>query len=62
MGEINGRTGPSGIGNENQARIRAGIQFEAGGVVWDLAGFWGLEDTDPDSGIIVGLSKNFRLW
>ena len=62
LGEINGRTGPSGIGNENQARIRAGIQFEAGGVVWDLAGFWGLEDTDPDSGIIVGLSKNFRLW
>ena len=60
--EINGRTGPSGIGTEEQSRIRAGIQFEAGGLVWDLAGFWGLEDTDPNTGIIVGLSKTFKLW
>ncbi len=62
LAEINARTGPSGIGTEDQAGLRVGIQFEAGGVVWDLAGFWGLEDTDPDSGIIVGLSKDFQLW
>lgn len=61
LAEINGRTGPGGIGTEEQSRIRAGIQFEAGGVTWDLAGFWGLEDTDPNTGIIVGLSKTFKL-
>ena len=61
VAEINGRTGPSGIGTEKQSWVRAGIQFEAGGVTWDLAGFWGLEDTDPNTGIIVGLSKTFKL-
>ena len=61
LAEINGRNGPSGIRIEEQSRIRAGIQFEAGGVTWDLAGFWGLENTDPNTGIIVGLSKTFKL-
>ena len=62
VAEINGRTGPSGIGTEDQAHARAGIQFEAGGLYWDVAGFVGLQDTDPDSGIIVGLSRSFRAW
>ncbi len=62
VAEINGRNGPSGIRIEEQSRIRAGIQYQAGGVTWDLAGFWGLKDTDPDTGIIVGLSKTFKLW
>ena len=59
--EINGSTGPGGIGTEEQSRIRAGIQFEACSLTWDLSGFWGLLDTDPDTGIIVGLSKTFKL-
>lgn len=62
LAEIYGRTGASGIGTEDQSRVRAGLQFKAGGVVWDVAGFWGLEDTDPDSGFIIGFSKTFKLW
>ncbi len=59
LAEVYGRTGPGGIGTEDQTRVRAGAQIEAGGIYWDLAGFWGIEDTDPDSGFIIGFSKTF---
>ncbi len=62
LAEVYGRTGPGGIGTEDQSRVRAGARIEAGGVYWDVAGFWGLEDTDPDSGFIIGFSKTFDIF
>ncbi len=59
LAEVYGRTGPGGIGTEDRTRVRAGARVEAGGVYWDVAGFWGIEDTDPDSGVILGVSKTF---
>ena len=61
LAEVYGRTGPGGVGTEDQSRMRAGVQIKAGGVYWDIAGFWGLEDTDPDSGLILGFSKEFSF-
>jgi hypothetical protein len=61
-GEIYGRAGSGGIGTEEQSRIRFGAQILAGGVYWDVAGFWGLQDTDPSSGVLVGLSKTFDIF
>ncbi len=61
LAEVYGRSGPGGIGTEDQSRVRAGFQIKAGGVSWDIAGFWGLEDTDPDSGLIIGFSKEFSF-
>jgi hypothetical protein len=62
VGEIYGRAGPGGIGTEEQTRVRAGLQIVTGKTYWDVAGFWGFQDTDPSSGILVGLSHGFDLF
>jgi len=56
-----GRAGPGGIGTEEQSRVRAGAQIDVAGLYWDAAVFFGLRDTDPATGVIVGLSKDFNL-
>ncbi len=62
LAEIYGRSGDGGIGTEDQSRVRAGIQIVTGSVYWDVAGFWGIKDTDPSSGVIVGISNTFHLF
>ncbi len=62
LAEISGRRGPGSIGTEDQTRVRAGIRLQAGGAFWDIAGFWGIEDTDPSSGVIIGVSKSFDVF
>lgn len=62
LAEVYGRSGQGGIGTEDQTRVRAGVQIVTGRVYWDVAGFWGIEDTDPSSGVIVGISKTFHVF
>lgn len=62
LAETYGRLGPDGIGTEERSRVRAGAQILAGGIYWDVAGFWGLKETDPSSGIVVGISKSFDIF
>lgn len=62
LADFYGRAGDSGIGNEEQARLRLGAQIEAGGLYWDISAFFGFEDADPDTGVIFGVSKDFKLW
>ncbi len=62
VADFYGRLGPGGIGTEEQTRLRVGAQIEAGGLYWDVSGFVGFRDTDPDSGVLVGVSKDFKLW
>jgi hypothetical protein len=60
---VNGRQGPKDrIGNENKSQARAGIQFYAGGVRWDLGGIAGLTRYDPKSGIVVGATYEFQAF
>ncbi len=60
---ISGREGPSGrVGNENKSEARAGIQFATGGLRWDVGGVAGLKRFDPKSGIVVGVTYEFRAF
>lgn len=56
-----GRVGAGGIGTEEQSLLRLGTQVKAAGLYWDVALFLGFRDTDPSSGLVVGVSKEFRL-
>ena len=62
VGDIYGRTGPGGIGTEDQSRLRLGAQVEAARLHWDVGLFLGFLDSDPDSGVIFGISKQFQLF
>ena len=59
VADAHGRAGPSGIGNEEQTLLRLGSQIQAAGLFWDVALLVGLRDTDPSSGLILGVSKDF---
>ena len=56
-----GRVGAGGIGTEEQSLLRLGTQVKAAGLFWDVALFLGFRDTDPSSGLVMGVSKEFRL-
>lgn len=58
--DLYGREGPGGVGTEDQSLLRLGTQLQAVGLYWDAALFLGLKDTDPDTGLIVGVSKEFN--
>jgi hypothetical protein len=55
----NGRAGPGGIGTEERSSVRLGAQVSAAGLYWDAAFIVGFKDTDPTTGLAVGLSKDF---
>ncbi len=55
-----GRTGPGGIGTEDQSRLGTGIQVKASGFYWDAGVFAGFRSTDPSWGIVFGLSHEFK--
>ena len=50
----------SGIGTEQQKRMRIALEIRVGGIYLDLGGFAGLRDTDPSYGVAFGLSKEFK--
>lgn len=56
-----GRLGAGGIGTEEQSLLRLGTQIKAAGLYWDVALFLGFRDTDPSSGLVLGVSKDFVL-
>ena len=56
-----GRVGPGGIGTEEQSRLRLGAQIQGGGFYWDVGALFGFRDTDPSYGLIIGISKQFRM-
>jgi hypothetical protein len=63
VAEVYGRQGPSGrIGNENSSQLRAGFQFRTGSIRWDVAGVGGLKQTDPDSGVVIGITYEFQAF
>lgn len=55
----NGRAGPGGIGTEEKSELRIGSQIQAAGFRWDLAAMAGLLETDPSSGFIFGVTREF---
>lgn len=61
VADFYGRSGPSGIGTEEQSRLRAGFQVKAWDFSWDAGLFAGFLDTDPSWGIVFGLSREFKI-
>lgn len=61
VADWNGRAGSGGIGTEEQALFRIGAQVKAENIYWDVAIQFGFRDTDPDTGLVVGLSKDFNF-
>ena len=61
LGDVYGRFGAGGIGTEEQSLLRVGAQIQGAGLYWDLAVLLGFRDTDPSSGLIVGISKEFKF-
>ena len=49
-------------GGEDRGQIRLGMQIRASGVRWDVGAMAGLTRLDPRTGLIFGLTKEFRLW
>src|SRR5258706_6151000 len=67
VGEVNGlysdRTINNAlIGTQSTGQARFGLQINAGGFTWDLAGIRGLNKYDPRSGFIFGVTKEFHLF
>ena len=61
VADLNGRVGSGGIGTEERSILRLGSQISALGFRWDLGVLVGLRETDPSTGVIVGLSHDFSL-
>ena len=61
IGDTYGRLGPGGIGTEEQSRLRLGAQIQGGGLYWDIGALVGFRETDPSYGLIIGISKQFRM-
>lgn len=60
IGDACGRVGPGGVGTEEQSLLRLGTQIKAGGFYWDVGLLFGFRDTDPSTGLVVGLSKEIK--
>ena len=50
------------IGTQSTGQARFGLQINAGGFTWDLAGIRGINKYDPRSGFTFGVSKEFHLF
>ncbi len=61
VGNWYGRAGPGSYGTEEQSRLRVGARIDAAGLYWDAALLVGFLDSDPSTGLIVGLSKDFNF-
>ncbi|MEE2823128.1 MAG: hypothetical protein VYA53_09115 [Acidobacteriota bacterium] len=55
-----GRMGPGDIGTEEQFSLRLGSRIEAVGLHWDVAAFVGFYESDPSSGLVLGVSRAFK--
>lgn len=64
VADFYGRAGAGGIGTEEQTRLRVGGRVEGAGARWDLGFLVGFRGTDPCTGIIFGVSRDFEhgLW
>ncbi|MDA2933307.1 hypothetical protein MYX82_03080 [Acidobacteria bacterium AH-259-D05] len=61
LADASGRAGPGAVGTEEQSSLRLGAQIKAAGLYWDVASLVGFRDTDPSTGVVLGVSKEFKL-
>ena len=61
VADFYGRAGQGGVGTDEHSLIRLGTQINAAGLYWDVAFLAGLLESDPSTGIIFGLTKDFNV-
>ena len=61
IADFYGRAGQGGVGTDEHSLIRLGTQINAAGLYWDVAFLAGLLESDPSTGIIFGLTKDFNV-
>lgn len=61
-GRWNTRQDGAPLGTESLSQVRAGIQVQALGLKWDVAGLAGLTEDSPRSGIVFGISMDFQAF
>jgi len=66
VGEVNGLYSDRSInsaliGTQSTGQARFGLQINAGGFAWDLAGIRGINKYDARSGFTFGVTKDFHL-
>ncbi|HET9400942.1 MAG TPA: hypothetical protein VFO34_08325 [Candidatus Acidoferrales bacterium] len=67
VAEVNGRYSSRKIttallGTESHGQGRFGVQIEAGGFTWDVAGIAGVNKADARGGFTFGVSKDLHLF
>lgn len=67
IGEVNGLYSDRSINNaligtQSTGQARLGLQINAGGFTWDIAGIRGINKYDPRSGFTFGVTKEFHLF
>ncbi|MEW6737528.1 MAG: hypothetical protein AB1489_39970 [Acidobacteriota bacterium] len=64
VGEVSGRhsTRTPQVGTEDISQTRFGVQLFAAGLRWDLAGVKGLSKFSPRSGVVFGITKDFKAF
>ncbi len=50
------------LGTESQSQFRLGVQLQGLGFRWDIAGIAGLAQNSPRSGIIFGVTREFKAF
>jgi hypothetical protein len=61
VADFYGRAGQGGVGTDEHSLVRLGTQINAAGLYWDVAFLAGLLESDPSTGIIFGLTKDFNV-
>lgn len=61
VADLYGRAGQGGVGTDEQCLVRLGTQINAAGLYWDVSFLAGLQESDPSTGIIFGLTKDFNV-
>jgi len=60
FGRWSTRASGAPLGTESQSQFRLGVQIHGLGFRWDVAGFAGLAENSPRSGIVFGVTKELR--
>jgi hypothetical protein len=50
------------LGTESRSQFRLGLQISGAGFRWDVGGIAGLAKHSPDSGITIGITKEFHAF
>ncbi|MBI4444401.1 MAG: transporter [Acidobacteria bacterium] len=61
IADFYGRAGEGSLGTDEQSLLRLGGQIKAVGLFWDVSVLVGFHNSDPSSGVAIGISKQLHF-